>query len=68
MKNGEYIIKTLEPENEENWLTNGDTFGKLVYLGENDKAENWKEITDEEKSAIELQQAEEAKQSEEVSA
>jgi hypothetical protein len=29
-------------------LTNGDTFGKVVYLGKNDSAENWREITDEE--------------------
>ena len=27
-------------------LTNGDTFGKEIYLGINDKAENWVEITD----------------------
>lgn len=55
MKQGQYIISTLEPENKENWLTDGNTFGKLVYLGENDKAENWKEITNEEKETIEAQ-------------
>ena len=27
-------------------LTNGDAFGKEIYLGCNDKAENWTEITD----------------------
>lgn len=27
-------------------LTNGNTFGKEIYLGVNDKAENWLEITD----------------------
>lgn len=27
-------------------LTSGDTFGKVIYLGVNDKAENWTEITD----------------------
>lgn len=59
MKQGQYIIPTLEPENEENWLTDGNTFGKLVYLGENDKVENWKEITNEEKETIELQRAKE---------
>ncbi len=68
MKNGQYIIQTLEPENEENWLTNGNAFGKLVYLSENDSADNWKEITSEEKETIEAQQAEEAEQSEEVNA
>ena len=29
-------------------LTNGEAFGKVVYLGINDSAENWHEITDEE--------------------
>ena len=28
-------------------LTNGEAFGKVVYLGINDSAENWHEITDE---------------------
>ena len=27
-------------------LTNGEVFGKEVYLGKNDKVENWYEITD----------------------
>lgn len=34
-------------------LTNGEAFGKEVYLGCNDKPENWREITD--KEAEELQ-------------
>lgn len=29
-------------------LTNGEAFGKVVYLGKNDVKENWHEITDEE--------------------
>lgn len=29
-------------------LTNGDTFGKAVYLGKYDKIDNWHEITEEE--------------------
>ena len=29
-------------------LTNGEAFGKVVYLGRNDSADNWHEITDEE--------------------
>ncbi len=37
-------------------LTNGETFGKVVYLGRNDSADNWHEITDEE--AMELQEIE----------
>ena len=28
-------------------LTNGEAFGKTIYLGINDSAENWHEITDE---------------------
>ena len=27
-------------------LTNGEAFGKEIYLGKNDSAENWTEITD----------------------
>lgn len=37
-------------------LTNGEVFGKEVYLGKNDSAENWREITDAE--AAELQKEE----------
>ena len=29
-------------------LTNGKEFGKEIYLGKNDSADNWYEITDEE--------------------
>jgi hypothetical protein len=29
-------------------LTNGEAFGKEVYLGCNDSPDNWREITDEE--------------------
>lgn len=43
-------------------LTNGDVFSKKIYLGCNDTAENWREITDEE--AAELQEAKEAEQME----
>lgn len=27
-------------------LTNGEAFGKVVYLGKNDSVDNWYEITD----------------------
>ena len=37
-------------------LTNGEAYGKEVYLGCNDSAENWYEITDTE--AEELQRVE----------
>lgn len=33
-------------------LTNGEAFGKVVYLGKNDSADNWHEITDEEAKAL----------------
>ena len=33
-------------------LTNGETFGKEVYLGIGDKPENWHEITEEEYNKI----------------
>lgn len=38
-------------------LTNGEAFGKTVYLGINDNKSNWREITDIE--AEELQKIEE---------
>lgn len=33
-------------------LTNGQVYGKEIYLGCNDKEENWHEITDAEHEAI----------------
>ena len=33
-------------------LTNGDVYGKEVYLGVNDSSENWYEITDSEYNDI----------------
>lgn len=33
-------------------LTNGESYGKTVYLGTGDSAENWHEITDAEYAAI----------------
>ena len=33
-------------------LTNGEIYGKEAYLGVNDKAENWREITDAEYEAV----------------
>ena len=33
-------------------LTNGQAYGKEIYLGCNDKEENWHEITDAEYEAI----------------
>lgn len=47
-------------------LTNGEAFGKEVYLGINDSPDNWHEITDEEATAIEQAQLEAAGITEEV--
>lgn len=33
-------------------LTNGESFGKVVYLGINDSADNWHEITNAEAQAL----------------
>lgn len=33
-------------------LTNGQAYGKTIFLGINDKAENWHEITDKEYEQI----------------
>ena len=33
-------------------LTNGETFSKEIYLGKNDSADNWTEITDTEAEEI----------------
>lgn len=40
-------------------LTNGEAFGKEVYLGTGDAPENWREITDEEAAAIQKEKEEE---------
>ena len=45
-------------------LTNGEAFGKEVYLGKNDSAENWHEITEAE--AEELQKVKEPIETEEI--
>lgn len=44
-------------------LTNGEAYGKEVYLGKNDKAENWHEITDAEYAEIEAAMEAEAQAS-----
>ncbi len=33
-------------------ITNGETFGKVVYLSKIDNAANWREITDEEAESM----------------
>lgn len=36
-------------------LTNGEAFGKEIYLGCNDSADNWHEITDEEAERLQAE-------------
>lgn len=43
-------------------LTDGDVYGKEIYLGKNDKAENWHEITDAEYAEILAKQEAEMKE------
>lgn len=40
------IILTKLEASEGMYLTNGESFGKVVYLGAGDSAENWHEITE----------------------
>ena len=62
MKTSDLNIVILEPSNSENWLTNGDTFSKKVYLGKNDSELNWREITNAEKEQAEQEQIARLKQ------
>jgi hypothetical protein len=41
-------------------LTNGEAYGKEIYLGKFDKEENWSEITEEEYQAKLAEEQEEA--------
>ncbi len=52
MKESILNIQILEPSKPNNWLTNGETFSKKVYLGMNDSPSNWREVSDEEKTEI----------------
>lgn len=38
-------------------LTNGEDFGKVVYIGKNDSQENWQEITVEEAQLLQKMEA-----------
>lgn len=52
MKHDTVIINKITAD-EGMWLTNGQgVFSKEVYLGRNDKAENWHEITEDEYNRI----------------
>ena len=43
-------------------LTNGEVYGKEIFLGKNDKPENWYEITNAEYAEIVAEQESRAKQ------
>ena len=43
-------------------LTDGEAYGKEIYLGKNDSAENWHEITDAEYAEILAKQEAEMKE------
>lgn len=45
-------LRILKPTIEENWLTNGETYSQLVYLGKEDTPDNWREITSEEYESL----------------
>lgn len=49
MKSTTINIEVIEPTSSENWLTNGETFSKKVYLGKYDSLDSWTEISNEEK-------------------
>jgi len=38
------------------WLTDGTTFGRVIYLAPSDSVANWQEVTDEQKTAMEAEQ------------
>lgn len=42
-------------------LTNGEAFGKEVYLGCNDSADNWYEITDAQAETLQNEDVEDSK-------
>ena len=47
--------KVLSLDNPDNWLTNGETFSKKVYLGINANKNDWWEITEDEKEKMETE-------------
>ena len=60
MKQSNYTVQILEPEN--GWLTQAQEieiqnriFSKKVFLAVNDTVDNWKEISEEEYAAFQLE-------------
>lgn len=58
MQMEQITVRKLMPTNPDNWLTNGETYSRMVYLGKGDDPYNWREITDEEYKRIQAAQAE----------
>lgn len=54
MKTENYTLTKIEADNGK-YLYNGSTLCKVAYLGVNDSASNWREVTEEEKEEIEAQ-------------
>ena len=55
-----FTVIVLEPSSSENWLTQSSevterSFSKKIYLGADDKSENWKEITNIEYLTLKVQ-------------
>lgn len=61
MKEEKIVLRKLTAS-DGHTLTNGEAYGKEIWLGKNDNADNWHEITDAEYEAIckeqELEQGE----------
>ena len=60
MKQSNYTVQILEPEN--GWLTQAQEieiqnriFSKKVFLAVNDSVDNWKEISEEEYAAFQIE-------------
>lgn len=51
MKTENVVLTKIEAD-EGMYLTNGETYGKIIYLGKNDATENWHEITETEYEQI----------------
>lgn len=58
MTDGEIVLRKLTAS-EGHVRTNGEAYGKEIYLGKNDKEENWYEITDAEYAEILAEQEKE---------
>jgi len=44
-------IRRLIPNDPSHWLTNGETYSQLIYLGKDADSSEWQEVTQEEYEA-----------------